>query len=246
MTVYLCENSINGLLSALYISFVENEIPMEIIDRSIYQPRFDAYIREIDTNTQNNVKVKTALYNYGGNNMLSHLKTCLYSCNKQALTIAFNYAHLTLETKADVSNRLSNKYVSDFSFTIQQVLHERHLMTGLLRFKESAGNVMYAQYSPDNDITSLLATHFFKRFRQTPFIIHDAKRNKIAISNGKAIKVLYTDLPPTFYPSNNEEEMALLWKKYFNSINIQERLNKSQQNRLFPRRYRQYAYETWE
>lgn len=246
MKIFTIENSINGLLSALYISFTEKIFPDQVIDKTIYQRHIDSLEINIVTDEKNAQRVKTALYKYGGSDIVAHLKVCLSSCDKSALSIAFFYAHLTLKLRKDVSTMLSQKIVSDFAFLVQKVLHERHIMLGFLRFKESINGVLYAQYAPDNDITELIAPHFYKRLGNSPFIIHDGKRNKLAISNGKCIEILYTDLPSNFLPSENENDFNLLWKKYYNSINIKERKNTAQQNRYFPHRYRKYCFETYE
>ena len=246
MKMFVIEKSVDGILSALYISFTEKLIPDLVVDNMSYQPLLDCLPIEIETNLEHANRVKTALFKYGGNDIIAHIKVCLLSCEKDALLIAFNYAHFMLEKRQDVSNMLAEKKVSSFSFLVQKVLHERHIMLGFLRFKESANGVLYAQCAPDNDIVELLAPHFLRRLSSTPFIIHDGKRNKIAISNGRTIKVQFTDLPANFSPSQNEENFNLLWKKYFRAINIKERKNTRQQDRYFPRRYRKYSFETWE
>ncbi len=246
MKMFIIDKSVDGILSALYISFTEKLTPDLVVDNMTYQPQLDYLPIEIETNLEHANRVKTALFKYGGCDIIAHLKVCLLSCEKNALLVAFNYAHFMLEKRQDVSNMLAEKKVSSFSFLVQKVLHERHIMLGFLRFRESANGVLYAQFAPDNDIVELLAPHFLRRLSSTPFIIHDGKRNKIAISNGRTIKVQFTDLPANFSPSQNEENFNLLWKKYFRAINIKERKNTRQQDRYFPRRYRKYAFETWE
>ena len=246
MKVFLIERNIDGLLSALYVSFVENLIPKEVQEKNIYQIRADAVYIDIPTNRQHSNRVKKALYKYGGDDIIAHLKVCLASCLPTALTTAFEYARLTLSYRTDISERFEEKCVTDFSFILQKVLHERHITTGFLRFKESANGVMYARYSPDNDVTYLVAPHFLKRLGNTPFIIHDISRNVIAISNGQNISITQTNLPANFMPSDNEENFNLLWRKYFSAINIKERINPSQQANFFPHRYRKFCFEMWE
>jgi probable DNA metabolism protein len=246
MKVFLIDRNIDGLLSALYVSFVENLIPKEVQEKNIYQIRADAVSIDIPTDKQHSDRVKKALYKYGGDDIIAHLKVCLASCLPTALTTAFNYARLTLSYRTDVSKRFEEKCVTDFSFVLQKVLHERHVVTGFLRFKESANGVMYARYSPDNDVTYLIAQHFLKRLGKTPFIIHDINRNVIAISNGQNTLVTRTNLPANFVPSDNEEDCNLLWRKYFSAINIKERINPSQQVNFFPHRYRKFCFEMWE
>lgn len=246
MKIFLIDNDIDGLLSGLFVSFTEKIYPDQVWDKTVYQPRLDAIGINVEKDTAKAERVKKALYNYGGNDVIAHLRVCLSSCSPQALSTAFFYAHYMLEKRCDVSEHMNDKRVSDFSYTVQKVLHERHIMTGFLRFMQSSNGVMYAPYEPDNDITSLLAPHFLRRLGITPFVIHDVKRNKVAVSNGKTIKIMHTDLPPNFCPSDNEQHFSLLYKKYFKHINITERPHKKQQDSYFPRRYRKYCFETWE
>lgn len=246
MKIFLIDNNIDGLLSALFFSFTENILPDYVYDKTIYQPRLDAISMNVVTDTKKAERVKKALFSYGGDDVIAHLKVCLCSCSQTALSTAFLYAHYMLEKRCDVSEHMNEKRVSDFSYTVQKVLHERHILTGFLRFKQSSNGVMYARFEPDNDVTSLLAPHFLRRLGAIPFIIHDVKRNKIAISNGKTIKVMTTDLPADFCPSQNEQNFNLLWRKYFEHINIKERPHQKQQDGYFPRRYRKYCFETWE
>ena len=246
MKLFLIDNNIDGILSALFYSFVEKIIPDDVVDKRTYQPRIDALSINIPTEKEKAERVKTALFKYGGDDIIAHLKVCLLSCEKNALLIAFNYAHLTLKLRKDVCDMLNEKAVLDFSYTIQKVLHERHILLGFIRFQESSHGILYAKISPDNDVCHLLAPHFLRRLGAIPFIIHDGKRGKVAISNGRAIKICETNLPTDFSPSEVEAEMNVLWHRYFQEINIKERKNTRQQDGFFPRRYRKYCFETWE
>ena len=246
MKLFLIDNNIDGILSALFYSFVEKIIPDDVVDKRTYQPRIDALSINIPTEKEKAERVKTALFKYGGDDIIAHLKVCLLSCEKNALLIAFNYAHLTLKLRKDVCDMLNEKVVLDFSYTIQKVLHERHILLGFIRFQESSHGVLYAKINPDNDVCHLLAPHFLKRLGAIPFVIHDIKRKKVAISNGKSIRVQTTDLPANFKPSQYESSITELWRKYFRAVNIKERKNPRLQANYFPHRYRKYCFETWE
>ena len=97
MKIFIVENGINGLLSALFISFYEKIIPDVVEDVSLYQPRLDAINIKITTNIPNAERVKKALFKYGGDDIIAHLRVCLSSCDNHALTYAFNYGYLTLK-----------------------------------------------------------------------------------------------------------------------------------------------------
>lgn len=246
MNVFIAEKNIEGLLSALFYSFVAKILPDKITDGKVYQQGFSDVITQIKTDEKQAERVQTALIKYGGYDIIKRIKICLLSCGEEAALISFRFAYKTLFYKKDVSGNLSDPVVIKFTFEEQKVWTERHHIMGFLRFRESAGGVIYARYSPDNDITELVAPHFLKRLSGLPFIIHDVKRNKIAVSDGFALKYDYTDLPANFSPSENEENFLNLWRRYYREINIKERTNLRGQDRFMPRRYRKYMPETYE
>jgi len=92
---------------------------------------------------------------------------------------------------------------------------------------------MYAPYSPDCDITDILAKHFIARLNATPFVIHDVKRSIAAVYNGRdCIIVPFSD--PEIYLSEKETEIENLWKEYYKAINIASRPHERQMKNSMP------------
>ena len=77
MKLFLIDNNIDGILSALFYSFVEKIIPDDVVDKRTYQPRIDALSINIPTEKEKAERVKTALFKYGGDDIIAHLKVCL-------------------------------------------------------------------------------------------------------------------------------------------------------------------------
>lgn len=246
MTVFLIEKSIDGLYSALFYAFEQKTLPDAVFERGNICNNFtDKYI-EIMTEKEKSRRVLTAIKKYGGKSAALYIEICLLSGDENALKIAFDFAYLTLSKRRDVSGFLANRAVSIFYYTIKKVFNERHRFFGLIRFKETASGVLYAAYSPDNDITELLCPHFIKRLSCVPFIIHDVKRNKAGVSNGKEYKIMETENKAALNLSEDEKAWENLWKNYYKAVNIKERKNKRQQDNLMPRRYRKFLPETYE
>ena len=246
MTVFLTEKSLTGLCCALFYAFTERVLPDNVCIRGLSARNFtDGYI-DIENDGENARRVSKALKKYGGEKCLRYLKICLLSCDENALKTAFDYAHFTLIIRRDASSFLAEKRVSDFFFCIKKVLYEKHRFTGFIRFKETARGILYAPYSPDNDITELLCPHFVARLSSIPFIIHDVKRNKAGVSDGKGYTIMKTEGQAVLDLSEDEKKWENLWKDYYKAVNIKERRNRKQQNNLMPVRYRRFLSETYE
>ena len=246
MTVFLVEKSLTGICSALVYAFTERVAPDDVFTRDNFTRNFtDRYI-EIENDGEKARRVLRALTKYGEENISEHIKICLLSCEDNAVKIAFDYAYLTLSERRNVSDFLADKRVSDFGFTIKKVMSENHRVKGFIRFKETASGILYAPYSPDNDITELLCPHFLTRLSGVPFIIHDVKRNKAGVSDGKRFKIMTTETDALLNLSDDERSWENLWKNYYKAVNIKERRNRKQQNNLMPLRYRKFLPETYE
>lgn len=247
MTIFKTAKSLDGLLDALFYSFTKKVIPDGVISLSCYQMDFTSVIVSVPKfSVKDRLRVKSALIKYGGEDIISDLEICLLSGDENALKYAFDYTRITLNSRKNCITDISNPFVAPFRYCMKNVLDERHRATGFLRFSESENGVLYAPFTPDNDITQIVAPHFLRRLGEIPFIIHDVKRNRIAVSNGVDIKILTTEKTANFTPSEKERLCLSLWKKYFNSVNIEERKNTRQQNNFMPKRYRKFMYETYE
>ena len=141
---------------------------------------------------------------------------------------------------------VDNEEIFVFDFTVKKVMSENHRLKGFIRFKETANGILYAPCSPDNDITELLCPHFVQRLSNVPFIIHDVKRNKAGVSDGKRFKIMTTETDAILNLSGDEKKWETLWKNYYRAVNIKERKNKKQQDNLMPVRYRKFLPETYE
>ena len=123
-----------------------------------------------------------------------------------------------------------------------RVYGEAHRLKGFLRFMENADGVMYAPYSPDNDITDIIAVHFAARFGARPFVIHDIKRKIAAMYDGNEIVMTYAG-DAEIYLSEYEDYFQNLWKQYYNSVNIASRPHEKQMRGYMPVRYWKFLPE---
>ncbi len=244
--VFIVEKGIDGLLAALYVSFTDKISPKDIFTHGNFQSVMGCEILNAGAEKSEKERVKKALFRYGGNLIIYRLKACVSSDEKGAYMTAFDFAYKTLLLRRNIYMNMSDPVVSKFQYTVEKVLNEQHRQKGFLRFVETERGILYSTYAPDNDITELVAPHFLERLRGIPFVIHDIKRNKVAVSDGFLIKYGYTDTAATIRLSENEKEFSALFKRYFNDVNIKERKNLRQQNNYMPKKFRKFMPETYE
>lgn len=175
-------------------------------------------------------------------NCMNDLDIILRSGDPNRDQIALDYFRLLTEKKMPVRRMLGYDAVIAADQCIRRVDYEIHRFHGFLRFMECTSGALYAPFSPDNDIYDLLVPHFRARLPQYPFVIHDVKRGKAAVYDGKN----------TFLAPLKEAEVVLsadengwqaLWRQYYKSVNIPSRERLKQMRGYMPVRYWKFMTE---
>ena len=156
--------------------------------------------------------------------------------------IAFRYLKLITVKKRPVRRMLAEDAVIAATECIRRVTFEIHRLHGFVRFMESESGALYAPISPDNDIVDLLVPHFRARLPEFPFVLHDVKRKKAAIYDGKAVFLAPLERAEVVL-SADETKWQALWRRYYKSVNIPERERLKQMRGYMPVRYWKFMPE---
>lgn len=240
--IYQCTDTAESFFSAVFEAYRRRETPEKIVFTDC-QTDLLTELYPVAADREKAQRVKIAYLKYGGVRGLGDLDRALRSCEEDKMTAAYRYVKQTIDQKTDVSGQLGNADVFRFQDIVARVQRERHRFTGFLRFIETRSGIYYAHYEPDNDVTELIAPHFKARLAAQPFIIHDVKRNKLALYDGKTLLYTTTDHPPTLILSEDETALQALWRAYFRHVAVRERKNTRQQDNCLPRRYRKHMTE---
>lgn len=237
MTTYFFDGTKNGLLTCIFESFYEKRIPDDVTTECVQCGLLDEIVT-IKTDNEKAERVYKCLKNCKTKYLVSDFNLTFRSGEKKRFKVLFDYLNVAISNKnIDVSKAFALPEIQAFTDLKNRIYTETHRFKGFLRFMETEKGFYYACYEPDNDITELLVPHFTARL-QSPFIIHDIKRNILALCDGKRYKILNGgDNGVTVFISESEEIFLNLWQKYYKSINIEERKNLRQMRNYMPERY---------
>lgn len=237
MTTYFFDGTKNGLLTCIFESFYEKRIPDDVTTECVQCGLLDEIVT-IKTDSEKAERVYKCLKNCKTKYLVSDFNLTFRSGEKNRFKVLFDYLNTAISNKnIDVSKAFALPEIQAFTDLKNRIYTETHRFKGFLRFMETEKGFYYACYEPDNDITELLVPHFTARL-QSPFIIHDIKRNILALSDGKRYKILNGgDNGVTVFMSESEGIFLDLWQQYYKSINIEERKNLRQMRNYMPERY---------
>ncbi|MEX1376343.1 MAG: TIGR03915 family putative DNA repair protein [Eubacteriales bacterium] len=235
--VYICDNSVEGLLSSIYRSYYSGDNVVDIITGSYQQSDFMCNYDYIETDYDNAQKVSYAIkkkisnltFNNAVNTWLSELPRRGYHILK--------YIELGFKKGNNVNFMLTHDNVDFVLKTNRKVELEVHRFLGILRFSEMQDGTLFSEIAPDHNILPLMGEHFAARLGTEKLIIYDKKR-KNAILSDRGEWIIANDIQmKNISYSSREYSFRSMWQRYFECIAISERKNKKLQRSFIPVRY---------
>ncbi len=134
----------------------------------------------------------------------------------------------------------------------RRVSNEAERVAQFIRFQKTADNIYFATCGPDFDVIPMVLEHFRHRFASQQWMIYDMKRKKGYYYNKNEIQWVTLqsdkidsssgDVDETIL-SSDEKLFQRLWKQYFRSICIDERINLKLHRQKVPKKYWKYLTE---
>ncbi len=243
MLYYIYDGSFEGLLTAIYEAYYRHENPEKIVARQDVQGNlFVQYVNIISEEEKSN-KVYQSIRNRISKNALDNSFYCFLSDEEDAGTWIYQYLKLGYKVGRGVDSYITDERVHRIHKLSRKVLGENHRMLGLVRFRHLKGEIYYAPIEPQYQIVGLMAPHFSKRLADQHWIIHDVKRGIGALYNQKEWVIKEIDINNEIIFSEKEIEYQGLWREYFDSIAIKNKINPRLQRRNMPMRYWKYLIE---
>lgn len=246
MTVFWCEDSLDGILAGIYDAWDSGlghgnvKLKIEALDTL---ELFCEY-RQVPPDLEKAEKVLRTVQRRMGEAAKEAICYAASCPNTGKADAIYRMIVLGLHMKngRQVVNCLQNPDVLLVMKLRQKAWHEAHRMMGFLRFEELANGVLYGTFRSPCAVLALIAPHFADRYRQENWMIHDLERGLLAIHRKNSIWVL-TDatglnVDSLEQLSPREEEFQKLWKTFCSSIAITERRNPRCQQNLLPFRFR--------
>ena len=239
--IYLFDGTKNGFLTAFCTAYCDKNAQLTSAQ---VQLRMGEECVRVPTNFNTAKKAEERLSSFDPD-FAYDLDILFRSENPNYAQIAFRYFRLLAENKAPVNKRLANPDVFAAVECIRRVGHEIHKLHGFVRFIETASDALYAPISPDHDVCELLAPHFKARFPLFPFVIHDVKRKKAAVYDGKQIFIAPLK-EASVVLSANEAQWQSLWRGYYQATTIAARTSAEREKQMrgnMPVRYWNFLTE---
>lgn len=249
--IYLCEDSIEGIFSAIYQAYEEkhghaaNEI--RIRERQFNREFFCCY-REVDTDFDRAVKVARTVERDISREAYYFLQKAGASCRSEKADAMYRFVVEGLQTGSRVLRHLTTPYMHTLCDIEKNINNEICHWTEFLRFEELENGMLFARINPKNAVLPFMADHFSDRFSGEDWMIADTIHQTVLIHTGNQ-DCLYASMEEVEWDglklqyAAEEETLQELWKLFVDAIAIRERKNCNLQTQLLPLRFRKYMKE---
>ncbi|HBF87938.1 MAG TPA: DNA metabolism protein [Bacteroidales bacterium] len=253
MNIFIYDKTFEGLLTLVFDAY-ESKLSPDIIvgDSEPFQESFFDIKHVVTSSTSKSNRVLNLLEKKLSKKAQLMIFRTFLSNQSNIEKLIFDYLKLCIDSRFCIEHNYRESCVIDLKKVDQRVSLEAMKMISFVRFQKTSDEMFYATIDPDNNVLPLMVKHFKNRYANQKWIIYDSKRKygiyydlystqEIFIENFDANKLngkLNNNLL-----SEDDVEYQNLWKKYYKSINIEERKNSKQQLRLMPRRYWKYLIE---
>ena len=264
MQVYVFDNTLDGLLTAVFDSFLLKQQPEYLLAEGEQLPLFVDQQYRVHTDAEKAERVWKGLEKHLSKDGL-HMITISWLSEERALNQPlFNFICKVFKLKIkDFERNASDEDVLAVRNSCRRVLHEQLRMKQFIRFQKAKDGTYLAVVSPDHNVLPLIIDHFQDRFNDQPWLIYDAKRHygyyyeaspDPSKGRGEVIRVTFEDEASVPFDlsngkmdetvlSENDKIFQDLWRTYFKAICIKERMNPKKQLSDMPRRYWKYMTE---
>ena len=256
MQIYIFDNTLDGLLTAVFDSFSLHQQPKMLLTEGEQLPLFADELHRVVSDSGKAERVWKGLEKNLSKDGLRMITISWLSEERMLNTPLFNFICKVFRQKEkDLERNASDPDVLEVRNSCRRVLHEQLRMKQFIRFQKAKDSTYLAVVSPDHNVLPLIISHFQDRFNDQPWLIYDAKRHYGYYYDGKTvINVTFED--ETAVPFNlengkldaealSENDLLFqdLWRTYFKAVCIKECIKPKKQLNDMPRRYWKYMTE---
>ena len=176
MTTYIFDNTLDGLLTAVFDSFALHQQP-QLLAEGEQLPLFADEPHRVVTDETKTARVWKGIEKHLSREALRIISISWMSEERTLNQPLFNYICKVFLAGKDLSHNASDPDVLAVRNTCRRVLHEEQRMKQFIRFQKAKDGTYLAVVAPDHNVLPLIIDHFQDRFNDQSWLIYDARRH---------------------------------------------------------------------
>ncbi|WP_455673646.1 TIGR03915 family putative DNA repair protein [Phocaeicola sp.] len=253
MTIFIYDHTFEGLLTCLFDAYFRKTFPDLLLTEGEPLPLFYDEAIAITTDEEKAGRVWRGLQKKISVSALGSLTWCWLSELPEVDILLFRYMRKAIDAPRSIEMNFADPDILELSKIWKKVDWERLRLLQFVRFQKAADGTFFAAVEPQFNALPLAIDHFKDRFADQRWLIYDVKRQYGYYYNLKTVEEVTFEDPHQAHlvsgmlneslMDNDEKLFQQLWKAYFKSICIKERMNPRKHRQDMPVRYWKYLTE---
>ena len=240
------DGSFEGLFTSIFYAYSIKD-KVIITNKKNYIPNMLNQITYVKTEIDKYTRVYKSIKKKLNNTVLKNIYLTYLSEIDSCENTILKYLKLCYKFGPSINLAKNNSTIILIDKYCQKVNIEAERFMQFVRFKEIAPLSFYSKIEPDYNILPLIIDHFTERFSDQNFIIHDLNREIALVYDKKSsfITHLSKDKSKEILSLNKDNTFENLFKIFYKSTTIKERINLKCRDNFMPRRYHKNLTELW-
>ena len=179
MKIYHCEDSLEGIFTAIYNTYEDHCIIRDTMVTTIEENLLFSESVEVIPDPEKTIKVIRTLKRRFGEADYETLCLALASPKPEKAQAVYRTIAKGLAEKCTAGHlmdAIADTYVNQTFSLARAAGNEYHHLKGFARFEELENTILYSKIAPKNNILTFLMVHFADRFPMEDFLLFDAGR----------------------------------------------------------------------
>ena len=233
------DQTFDGFLCCVYESYVYKEFPIAFTDDeeccSLYEVRYVVTVREHAQRVYRSLERISRP-------AAELVRRAFFTCLEEKECHLYALIRKLYQEGPDFLHNRSDEVYYPVAKAVRHMNGELEKLRGFVRFSDYHG-VLGGEIAPKNRVLPLLRRHFCDRYANESFFLYDRTHRELLLyAKGKSRIIPVDDLQLDL-PEESEVYYRTLWKRFFDTVSIEERTNPRCQNTFLPKRYRPYMTE---
>ncbi|ULQ60452.1 TIGR03915 family putative DNA repair protein [Brucepastera parasyntrophica] len=233
--IYIYDGSFQGFLCCVFESVYSGEMPVDIHtgkdqDMGLWD------VKQISTDSEKAERVRSSIPSKLSNRAMELVIAVFLSELEHREIKLLGFLLRAYREGRQLLYKLGDPVMAPLLAAEKNLLGEAHLLKGFIRFSDADG-VLVSTITPKNFVLPFIAEHFILRYREESFIIFD-KTHSVALlyRNGKS-EILWDSTIEFYRDSEQELKYQALWKRFYNTVAVENRGNPRCRMTHMPKRY---------
>lgn len=252
MVIFRYDKTFEGLLTCLFDAYFRKTFPSLLLAEGEPPPLFYDEEVTIYTDEEKSNRVWKGLQRKLSSSALSVVTMAWLSELPGIDRVLFRYMRKAIDAPSSIELNFGDPDVLEVSKVWKKVSNERHRVIQFARLQKTADGTYFAAFEPLYNVLPVAIGYFKDRFANQKWLVYDIKREYGYYYDRKEVTEVRFEEKETHLlsgilsedlMSHDEKLFQQLWKEYFQSITIRERINPKLHRQNLPVRFWKYLTE---